>query len=464
MCRTTVVSTFVLVISAIAYHSSGNSAKTAPLAPQEAVLSADTSKAAGVALRRFIASAKLENLRWADFGDVSGDAAEFYQVRDYTPAWVDGTGPTSQAKVVVSILQEAANKGLNPEDYDGSKWQGRAEALAGAPTPEAIAKFDLAITVCMLRYVSALDVGRINPKHLKFDLDLNHRRTDLAQFLGQISQATDIAPLLDQVEPQEEGYMRSAQALRTYISLAQQDNGVKLPIPEKPVTPGGSYAGMALLVAKLTLVGDLPQSASLPEGSTKYEGDVVEAVKRFQLRHALPETGSLGLETVKQLNVPLADRVRQLQYSLERWRVVSPRSRYAIDCRKRAGFSSLRIRRATPRRLENECSSWQGHALGNARVYWKHDLLSFPARLGRPAQYCTPRNCSAARKGSLISRQERIRPTRSQRQSLERRQCHSGGDSTASRGKALCPAAPWPEECIRRCEIHVPERVHGLLA
>jgi murein L,D-transpeptidase YcbB/YkuD len=77
---------------------------------------------------------------------------------------------------------------------------------------------------------------------------------------------------------------------------------------------------MALLVPKLKLVGDLPQGATVPEGSVKYEGDVVEAVKRFQLRHALAVTGSLGPETVRQLNVPIADRVRQLQFALERWR------------------------------------------------------------------------------------------------------------------------------------------------
>ena len=290
------------------------------MAAQKAALSAETARAVGVALRPLIASGKLESLRWPDFRDVSGDAGEFYQGRSYTPAWVDRTGSTSQARVVISILQKAAQKGLNLEDYDASKWQGREEALAGTPTAEAIAKFDLALTVSMLRYVSALNMGRINPRHLKFDLELNHRRTDLAEFLAQISQATDIVPLLDEVEPQEDGYTRSAEALRTYIALAQQDTGVKLPVPEKPVTPGGNYVGMALLVAKLKLVGDLSQTASLPEGSTKYEGDVVEAVKSFQLRHGLTATGSLGSETVKQLNVPLADRVRQLQFSLERWR------------------------------------------------------------------------------------------------------------------------------------------------
>jgi murein L,D-transpeptidase YcbB/YkuD len=313
-------SALLLVITWVACCTSGDSAKTGPMAAQKAALSAETVRAVGVALRPLIASAKLESLRWPDFDDVSSDAGEFYQGRSYTPAWVDRTGSTSQARVVISILQKAAQKGLNLEDYDASKWQGREEALAGTPTAEAIAKFDLALTVSMLRYVSALNMGRINPRHLKFNLDLNHRRTDLAEFLAQISQATDIVPLLDEVEPQEDGYTRSAEALRTYITLAQQDSGVKLPVPEKPVTPGGSYAGTALLVAKLKLVGDLSQTASLPDGSTKYEGDVVEAVKSFQIRHGLTATGSLGSETVKQLNVPLADRVRQLQFSLERWR------------------------------------------------------------------------------------------------------------------------------------------------
>ena len=311
---------FLSVITSAACRISGDSPKLGPLAAQKAPLSTETAKAASLALRPLIASAKLESLRWPDFRDVSGDAGEFYQGRDYTPAWVDGTGPTSQAKVVISILQKAAQKGLNLEDYDASKWQGREEVLALTPTAEAIAKFDLALTVSMLRYVSALHIGRINPRHLKFNLDLNHRRVNLAEFLAQISHATDIVPLLDEVEPQEEGYARSAEALRTYLTLAQQDIGVKLPVPEKPLAPGGSYAGMALLVARLKLLGDLPQTVSFPDGSPKYEGDVVEAVKRFQLRHALAASGSLGSETVKQLNVPLADRVRQLQFSLERWR------------------------------------------------------------------------------------------------------------------------------------------------
>jgi L,D-transpeptidase YcbB len=312
---------FVAVFSAIACHTSEDPpSKPSPVKPQRAALIPETAEAVGAALRPLVASGKLASLRWPDFRDVSGDTAKFYASRGYAPAWVDGAGPTAQAKFGVSILQNAAQKGLDAEDYDASRWQTRQDALVGKPTPDEVARFDLALSVCLLRYVSALNVGRINPRHLKFDLDLNHRKTDLPGFLSQISQASDIAPLLDEVEPQEDGYSRTSQALRTYLSLVQQDPSEKLPVPEKPVAAGGTYSGRALLVTKLKLVGDLRENATPQQGSVKYEGDVVEAVKRFQLRHALAVTGSLGPETVRQLNVPIADRVRQLQFALERWR------------------------------------------------------------------------------------------------------------------------------------------------
>jgi murein L,D-transpeptidase YcbB/YkuD len=184
-CKT--VFAFLLVFSAIACHTSGDSQKTGPPEPQRVALNPETAKAAGAALRSLVASGKLESLPWPDFRDVSGSAAGFYEGRGYVPAWVDRVGPTAQARLVVSILQKADQKGLDPEDYDASRWQAREEALADTPTPDEIARFDLALSVCLLRYVSALDVGRINPQQLKFDLDLNHRKTGLPEFLAQIS-------------------------------------------------------------------------------------------------------------------------------------------------------------------------------------------------------------------------------------------------------------------------------------
>ena len=54
--------------------------------------------------------------------------------------------------------------------------------------------------------------------------------------------------------------------------------------------------------------------------SDTYDASIAEGVKRFQRRHGLEDDGRLGSSTVEQLNVPLRDRVRQLELTLERWR------------------------------------------------------------------------------------------------------------------------------------------------
>jgi murein L,D-transpeptidase YcbB/YkuD len=51
-----------------------------------------------------------------------------------------------------------------------------------------------------------------------------------------------------------------------------------------------------------------------------YTAALADAVKLYQHRHGLTDDGRLTSETIQSLNVPLTERVIQLQNSLERWR------------------------------------------------------------------------------------------------------------------------------------------------
>ena len=116
-----------------------------------------------------------------------------------------------------------------------------------------------------------------------------------------------------------DAYERTLRALNQYRVLAAEDDGALLPATEEPVDPGDSYAYAPRLIRLLSLVGDLPAEA-VPGDSGLYEGELVEAVKRFQSRHGLDPDGRIGPATLEQLNTPLSFRVRQLELALERWR------------------------------------------------------------------------------------------------------------------------------------------------
>jgi murein L,D-transpeptidase YcbB/YkuD len=72
---------------------------------------------------------------------------------------------------------------------------------------------------------------------------------------------------------------------------------------------------VALLHQRLAVTEDLP--ADQAEGDV-YDEAVVAAVKFFQGRHGLEETGMIGPKTLAALNVPVGKRLHQLAASLDR--------------------------------------------------------------------------------------------------------------------------------------------------
>jgi murein L,D-transpeptidase YcbB/YkuD len=65
---------------------------------------------------------------------------------------------------------------------------------------------------------------------------------------------------------------------------------------------------------RLVMTGDLASS----EAKGPYDAALAAGVKRFQARHGLATTGSIGPRTLSALNVPVEKRIQQLEASLQR--------------------------------------------------------------------------------------------------------------------------------------------------
>jgi len=109
-------------------------------------------------------------------------------------------------------------------------------------------------------------------------------------------------------------YARIKEALLSYADIQVRGGWPSLPADSK-LAPAVSGPDVVLLRRRLVITEDMPAAQ---EDGDAYDADVVEGVKRFQLRHGLDATGSVGAQTLRALNVPVAARIKQLEASLER--------------------------------------------------------------------------------------------------------------------------------------------------
>jgi murein L,D-transpeptidase YcbB/YkuD len=271
-------------------------------------------------LRGIASAGQLPELRWPDFSDYREHVRNFYQPADYTPAWIRDGQPTAQALAIIEILKQADSRGLDAEDYDGSRWADRLSRLQKPHQAADGVVFDASLTVCLMRYISDNHIGKVNPEHFKFGLSVEEKKYDLPAFLRErLVNGQDVKAELAQIGPPFAGYRRTLEALQHYLQLAREDDGEKLPVPAKLLAPGSSYDGIPRLTRLLRLLGDLPADTQVPGDSSLYQGALVDAVKRFQSRHGLKPDGRLDQPTLTNLNTPLSQRVDQLRLTLERW-------------------------------------------------------------------------------------------------------------------------------------------------
>ncbi|HTA22076.1 MAG TPA: L,D-transpeptidase family protein [Terriglobales bacterium] len=277
---------------------------------------------AGVSALRGIAdSARNADLRWSDFTPYKAEFAKFYETNSYSLVWVQNGRVRSQGLAVIELLQNANAKGLDPEDYDGSRWQGRLLKLGQKPSEQDLISFDTALTVSTMRYIRAVHCGRVNPKEFKFQLDVEGLQLPLAEFIQtQVVNAADPAAEIQKLEPPFLGYRKLLALLPVYEGYAKQAEGEQLPPVTKTVRPGQPYAGVVRLGRFLQVIGDIPANVQLNPNATVYEGALVDGVKHYQDRHGETPTGNLDARTINELNTPPAARIRQIKLTLERWR------------------------------------------------------------------------------------------------------------------------------------------------
>ncbi|RUM40175.1 MAG: hypothetical protein DSY70_04295 [Desulfobulbus sp.] len=237
-----------------------------------------------------------------------------YQANDDYPYWVTEHGPGQKAGALVSVLEAADEDGLDPGHY---RLQ-RIKELWHSTHLHERALLDVALTLALGNYVTDMREGQavaclLDPKLFAAARD---KKVDISQVVHQALSAPDIVRFLHNQAPQHHGYQSLKKVLARYKDLEKQGGWQAIP-SGKVLKPGMSDDRLDLIVKRLSITGDLPESLGPVE---TYEGPVVEAVKHFQKRYNLEQDGIIGKATLAALNIPVQDHIRRIILNMERWR------------------------------------------------------------------------------------------------------------------------------------------------
>jgi murein L,D-transpeptidase YcbB/YkuD len=176
------------------------------------------------------------------------------------------------------------------------------------------------LTEALLRLAYHLSFGKVDPQ--TFDAQWNYGRTlastDVAQKVEEALAAEDIYQRVEALKPTHSLYTGLKRELARY--RAADETRRQTLAAEPTLRPGDSDARAPLLRARLIASGDLDEAAA--SDSPDYDAALESAVRSFQARMGVASDGVVGADTIAELNVPLADRIRQLRVNLDRGRVL----------------------------------------------------------------------------------------------------------------------------------------------
>ena len=274
-------------------------------------------------LRDVSSAGVLSGLKWPRFPDYRDALTGLYSGAAWRPVWSTDGRPTAAADAAIDMLRTAQERGLHPEDYDAEALARRSGELSvgGRPSALDVGWFDAALSIGILRHVSDVHIGRVNPARLSIGINVERKKLALAQILRDAIASGRVVQMVRDVEPGFVQYRNLKAAYARYRSLAEDST---LPTVEAPrgVRPGDPFREVAALRRRLAAFGDMPEEVAAAPGADAavYDEATASAVKRFQERHGLPADGVLGAATLAALNVPPARRARQLELALERIR------------------------------------------------------------------------------------------------------------------------------------------------
>ena len=117
-------------------------------------------------------------------------------------------------------------------------------------------------------------------------------------------------------------YYKLRDVLQRYREIEKKGgwNLIDMDTKHKAYKPGDTAKAILQIRERLFITGDIKQN----NGSNKYDPDLVEAVIKYQQRNGYNPEKLISLKHIREMNVPIGERIKKIIVNMERCRWISP--------------------------------------------------------------------------------------------------------------------------------------------
>ena len=251
------------------------------------------------------------------------DIAAYYKATGYEALWVgSGSKDRARRRALVAAFAGAADHGLPSAKYDDAKLRKLIGAAEGAT---ARGKLEVELSRQFLSYARDIQTGILTPSRVDEEIV---RKVPYRNRLATLDAFANSNPVgfMKSLPPKNPEYTR---LMKAKLDMERQiaKGGWGPTVSGKSLKPGQSGKGVVELRDRLVAMGYMRRSAS-----ATYDADLQKAVQQFQLGNGLPADGVAGALTLKEINVPMERRLRNVIVAMERERWMNrPRGKRHID-------------------------------------------------------------------------------------------------------------------------------------
>jgi murein L,D-transpeptidase YcbB/YkuD len=242
---------------------------------------------------------------------------QFYASNNYNAVWVHEDGLSSISQQFLQVLDSLQYDALSPEKYYYTNLKERTKTIENEKNIDSIIQFELDMTNSFFTASKDLALGSKRLMNLNKEWkNTNDTLFSESVLLKKCVDGMSVTEAFESNRPNHPWYKKFKEEYCKLLNISSSVSVSEITDLQDSIAIGFNSPSVAILRKKMHHEVGVP----LDTISTIWTEDILDAVKRFQFKNQIKQTGKIDTNTLTALKTEKEDKIKKIALNMERLR------------------------------------------------------------------------------------------------------------------------------------------------